>query len=1518
MKPRLVFLLALAFVLAMPATRSAPFIWIEAETPTEKNFDPGQDNRRPDLYSAGKAFFHGTEGEALKQLPPEGRWLAYDFTAETAGEYRLWARIGFEWVRANAEWRLDGGEWQTYANTVVTTNLTQIAIWNELAWGDWGLVRLAAGKHRLEVRCRLPPEEPSKPRDWGKTRLLMAFDCFAFTAPDWTPEGRLKPGETYDEERDRTAAAQVYDFRYLFRRAVDLSARHALPLTGPWQIARFDDPDMDKDTLLPVRELPANYPFRWLGLNVPGDAWKARPELAFGHRLVYQTRVEVPADFSRRSFFLHFAGTNYIASVFVNGQFCGGRQSVLVPWDCDVTAAVKPGAVNLVQIALKGPYYAFDPISGKKVTQTRNLPEGFWQHARFLDAVYPSSKGEGHGMAMGIINPVSLVVAGPVYASDVFVRASVAKMTIAATVEVTNPTDAERSVEVTAVAAPGAGGAAELALPPAKVTIKPRSTATVELTAPWPDAKLWWPAEKYGDNPAVYRLRTTVATAGAGSDQRDDTFGFREVSIRGRDILLNGVPWRFYNWVDVPDAGRLTDPQEWLRRYHAQNDGFHRFSADHSRLFGHREQAIEFLDRAGIPSRCSICIDGMFITQDMMSPALWVNWENHVRQVIRAYRNHPAIVHWSIGNEVMLVNAHNVRRGQYLELEKKMSALLAVAQELDPTRPAYEDGAGDCGGGGPINCVHYSWQWYPNVPHDLYNIPTGKAEKRPNERRDTYLWSGENPLIGGEEFYYAGRPSNVAWFGGPSVYRSHDLADLAAGRYARLALEACRWQNVAGACPWTGVLPGGSEKALARRAVFVREYNRCFLPGSEFTRTIKVFNDSRHPGQFVLRWRLVFDGKAVANGEKPYTLAPGMNQEDKLTAKLPAATTRRDGQLELELRVGDAVVFADTRPVSLLPPAAAPALPAGMLAVADPAGGVAAWLTAQKVPFAAVAAPDALPATASCLLVGPQVLTKENRAAWAAAITKLVGAGKTVIVLEQNAPLTEKELPVKGVAVAGPGQVSRERMGEFERQGGHFGSICHPNALAHPVLRGLQAGDFFCWAGDELNYRFSYQAPAGGALVLVSAGDELKLAPMIELPVGGGALVLSQVLIGEKLATEPVAGQLLANLLGWARARLEQKLRPVLLPRPADPGLLGQLDLTRVDYRIVESLAVAFGAKPAGGDGAEVPTLDDTAPAPSAAIVLVPGTAEHLAWLAAHRKEVDALTAAGGWVVLLGLDEGALAPFNQLTGLEHRRREGRTEAVRLAAPDAPLALGLSDRDFSQRGYTMIAPWMQLWRVSGQLFSAVVDAGEDLSAFGAGVPRKLTDGLTKDEFWQYTEYFNSDLSQPVQCDFGRPERLCGVDIWTSGAYFWPREVELVFDDDTASAKRFTLAAKSEMQTLDFPPRAARQLTLRVVSLHDQPSSKPLYTIDELRVRREVPPALAQRALALTAPAGIVAYPRGKGGLLLNCLRWEETPDPAKDERDTRTFAGIRDVNLQKKRAILTALLRNCGAAFLPAQ
>ena len=195
-----------------------------------------------------------------------------------------------------------------------------------------------------------------------------------------------------------------------------------------------------------------------MGLQVPGDAWKKRPQLGFAHRMFYQTRVHVPADSAA-------AASSSTSAAPIDHQrlrqrsLCRRTAVGARAWDLDVTRCVRPGQDNVITVGVKGPYYAMfvrGPAGRGKgdlnPPAIRPAAAKFPRYVHYVDAVFPASKGEGDGMEIGLLRPVKFVVAGPAYASDVFIRPSVAKKRLDADVEIANPGDQPLEVAVACTA----------------------------------------------------------------------------------------------------------------------------------------------------------------------------------------------------------------------------------------------------------------------------------------------------------------------------------------------------------------------------------------------------------------------------------------------------------------------------------------------------------------------------------------------------------------------------------------------------------------------------------------------------------------------------------------------------------------------------------------------------------------------------------------------------------------------------------------------------------------------------------------------------------------------------------------------------------------------------------------------------------------------------------------------------------------------------------------------------------
>ena len=89
------------------------------------------------------------------------------------------------------------------------------------------------------------------------------------------------------------------------------------------------------------------------------------------------------------------------------------------------------------------------------------------------------------------------------------------------------------------------------------------------------------------------------------------------------------------------------------------------------------------------------------------------------------------------------------------------------------------------------------------------------------------------------------------------------------------------------------------------------------------------------------------------------------------------------------------------------------------------------------------------------------------------------------------------------------------------------------------MLQGLDAEDLCYWHDDNYVVRRQIIRPASGgakAIAVTGGPDWLANAPIVEMPVGAGRIVLMQALVGEKLRREPAAAVLLQNAVNYLAA----------------------------------------------------------------------------------------------------------------------------------------------------------------------------------------------------------------------------------------------------------------------------------------------------------------------------------------------------------------------------------------------
>ena len=1493
--PRWALVLAL---LVLPAVSWAvdaaePFLWLESEKPTRANIQArfGGWGHKDYLSEDSWLHFNLSAEEASGKLPPGGALLEYDFTVGQPGRYEVWNRVGFEFARSPFAWRIDTGTWQTISPDLLTTDLMELDFWCEVAWLKMGEADLAAGKHTLHIRPLRSVKEEKKRGPDGREKVEQilggvnyASDCLCLYRGHFRPNGKHKPDAPWQTAEDQKAGRHVFE---LPAPPGNPGERTALSLAGPWQVCRYDEQEVvDRDG--PTRTLPDRDQAFWKAIPVPGDKFKVKPELGFCHRFVYRTQVKVPADFAGRSFVLRFPSLNMIASLYVNGRFCGWTKAMYALWECDVTAALRPGEVNEICLVVKDAYYAFSPKkTGKSCRMSFNSPTSWIGDKNWLFQSFDFPIGSGYAAQAGILETPTLYVAGGVYASDVFAQPSVRKKQLGLEVTLFNSAPTNRNVRLTAHIVPVKGGPAEKTFAPREVTVPAGREVVVLLTKPWANPRLWWP-----DAPNLYQAVTEVSLDGKLIDVRKTTFGFREWEWNGPQFRLNGVPWQM--WADTTQGDGGQNPRAAIAAWRANGNNMMRFWSER---FGglDREQALSLMDAEGIPVRLSGIFDGeganylggLVATEKVNGKDVTVafkdlfdNWITQLKSWVKAYRNHPSVFIWSIENEVTFINSRNLGLSQYVEPEIARAARAVMA--LDPTRPAMADG-GNClmDKSLPVNGVHYTESYWRDYPDEAYTLAKAYAahEKAllPTWGKCPWQLMPDRPAFMGESYYLRGsKPGDFALFGGEGCFAGwSEHTRRGAGLYAKMLAEGYRWQGVAAHHFWLNGEDAGGLHYNSWKPVclFCREWNWTFGANREIGRTLKVFNDTHYEDPIEASWELRLDGKKVAGETRSFRLAPGQHEEYQVVFRTPTVSQRTLGEFLLTCRRGDKEVFREVKPVAVIDAEAGPRpnLKAEELIVLDPFGSVTARLRARGLAFTEVKRTVEIPRTARVVVLGKDALNA--REATDPSWLSLAGRGARVLALEQAYPLHYLSVPADLTPTD------------------HVGRIAFAENLSHPAFAGLDQPDFFTWSKDHIVYRNAYLKATRGAVSLAQCDEQLNCSALVECSVNDGLMLLCQFVAGEKLAFDPVAQRLFDNLLAHAASYAPIHRQTAVVMNEAAPAakLLAESGL-KYDRAadLVETLA---------GNRYH--------------IVIFEATPANLKRLADAADQVKAYTARGGWLMAWGLTPEGLASFNRLVGVEHVLRPFELERVTLPVVRDPLLAGLTGRDVALESNETIFPWAGDKYMVDDEFTWLVDF-DDIAPFcefpgakagdhqaarqaGPGWSRNVVNGFTSADAWKLIHYMSMPAPR-LTLRLPREEEVTDFGIILNIHYARATRVNLYFDEDKTPVS-LTTKPNGERQDFSLTPRKARKLTIELAQF-DNPGVTT--GIDNLWISVKRSQEWRSKVKPLLNVGGLVKYPMGPGGLVLNQLQIK----PAEPLPE----------NVQKKRAIVAALLRNLHATF----
>lgn len=432
----------------------------------------------------------------------------------------------------------------------------------------------------------------------------------------------------------------------------------------------------------------------WRRLDLPHDwsiegsfdpRWASATAYLPGGTGWYRKRFTPPPAAAGQHLFVHFDGVYANSDVWLNGQHLGQRPSGFAGFRYELTPYLLADRPNLLAVRA--------------------------DHRAFADARWYTGSG--------IYRKVTLISAGAlriaqwgVFATTAVLDDQAARLRVAVTVENRLEAQADLAV-VCALHDPQGRLVAQVQRP---ALLAAQSAATLELTL-----EVMSPLPWSVDRPWLYELRTAIQHAGAVADSETTPVGLRVVRFDpDQGMFLNGQSLKLKGVCVHDDAGALgvaVPPEVWERRLKLlKAAGVNAIRMAHN---PHMPELYDLCDRLGLLVQDE-AFDEWELSKNKWvagwnvgeparegSAAHFAAWaETDLADMVRAHRNHPSVIMWSIGNEIDYPNdpySHEVldhgttpqivRHGYRPEhphasrLGPIARRLREVVRQYDPSRP---------------------------------------------------------------------------------------------------------------------------------------------------------------------------------------------------------------------------------------------------------------------------------------------------------------------------------------------------------------------------------------------------------------------------------------------------------------------------------------------------------------------------------------------------------------------------------------------------------------------------------------------------------------------------------------------------------------------------------------------------------------------------------------------------------------------------------------------------------------
>ena len=451
--------------------------------------------------------------------------------------------------------------------------------------------------------------------------LLLLIGAWLSSPPNITAQDKLSLAGEWQlrlDPDDKGLREDWWKPSYAFNDKVKLPGSlttngkgNPVTLDTPWMGEIIDSSYFFADRYKKYRKDPVKIPF-WL-----------KPDLYYAGPAWYNRDIDIPADWVKKRIVLNLERCHWETMVYVNGQFCGTRNSLVASHEFDLSKQIKPGK-NTVVIRVDNRYIV---NVGNNAHSISDQTQTNWN---------------------GLIGDLSLTVGSLVYVADVQVHPKLNTSSVDVAVSLHQPRHQAFKGNLLFQANSTTGKKATL--PELKVPVS-FSSETTEMTANYamPNPQLW---DEF--DPNLYQLTVSLADEnGQETSKKEVPFGMREIKAVGTRLAINGRPIFLRGDVDCaafPLTGYPpTTEAPWEKIMKTAKE----YGLNHLRFHSWcpPEAAFAVADRLGLYLHIESPLWANQVSAVGTGGVVDDFIYNESERIIRQYGNHPSFCLMAYGNE---------------------------------------------------------------------------------------------------------------------------------------------------------------------------------------------------------------------------------------------------------------------------------------------------------------------------------------------------------------------------------------------------------------------------------------------------------------------------------------------------------------------------------------------------------------------------------------------------------------------------------------------------------------------------------------------------------------------------------------------------------------------------------------------------------------------------------------------------------------------------------------------------